>query len=75
MTAIVGDVTQFAQVILCRALEDAKSEDPIIRRSAHYWLTSSENYLRELILESATPDLHQDWIDAYVREIKEEFDE
>lgn len=66
---------RFAQTILCRALENAKSEDPVIRQAAHYWLTSKDNYLRELILESATPDIHQDWIDDYVKKLRKEFNE
>lgn len=73
MAAIIaGDITRFAQVILCRALEDAKSEDVMVRRAAQHWLTSDKNYLRELILEAATPDIHQDWIDAYVRKLQKE---
>lgn len=75
MPAILGDITQFAQAIMCRALENAKSEDAATRDLAHHWLTCDENYLRELILEATLPNVHQDWIDDYVKNIQEERDD
>lgn len=62
-----------AQLLFCRALEDAKSEDPVVRRAAHHWLTFEGNHLRDLILE-ATTDIHQDWVNDYVQKIQEDFD-
>ena len=75
MTEITGDITRFAQIIFCIALENAKSALSAERRAAYRWLTSEDNHLRDLILEAVSPEIHQDWIDDYVRECKEEFDE
>lgn len=71
---ITGDITRFAQAILCNALENAKDGGPEEREIARRWLLAEDNYLRDLILE-VTTDVHLDWIKAYVRGLEEASDE